>query len=86
MKENVKDILIRALKTFIQAVVAYLTTAFGSQIAGIEAFNFDTVKNLAISLIIGALAAGFSAVWNGVIQPSLNKLKAKDGDSTIEGE
>ena len=88
MKEfsKTKDILIRALKTFWQAVVAYLATSFGSQIAGIEVFNFDALKNVAIGLLVGALAAGLSAAWNGVIQPALDKLKAKGGDSTVEGE
>ena len=73
-----KDILIRALKTFWQAVVAYLATSFGSQIAGIEVFDFDALKNVAIGLLVGALAAGLSASWNGAIQPALNRLKGGD--------
>lgn len=86
MNPKVKDVLIRALKTFWQAVVAYLATSFGTQLAGIEVFNFDALKNFAIGLIVGAVAAGLSASWNGVIQPALNKLKAKGGDDTVEGE
>ena len=88
MKEfsKAKDILIRALKTFWQAVVAYLVTSFGTQIAGIEVFSFDALKNVAIGLLVGAIAAGLSAAWNGVIQPALDKFKAEGGDSTIEGE
>ena len=86
MNEKVKDILIRAMKTFWQAVVAYLATSFGTQMAGIDVFNFDALKNVAIGLIVGAVAAGLSASWNGVIQPALDKLKAKGGDDTVEGE
>lgn len=86
MNEKVKDILIRALKTFWQAVVAYLATSFGTQIAGIDVFNFNALKNVAIGLIVGSVAAGLSAAWNGVIQPALDKLKTKGGDDTVEGE
>lgn len=86
MNPKVKDVLIRALKTFWQAVIAYFATSFGTQIAGIDVFNFDALKNCAIGLIVGAVAAGLSASWNGVIQPALNKLKAKGGDDTVEGE
>ena len=86
MKEKVKDVSIRALKTFWQAVVAYFATSFGTQMAGIEVFNLDAVKNVAIGLIIGAVAAGLSATWNGVIQPVLDKYKPKGGDDTVEGE
>ncbi len=86
MNEKVKDILIRAFKTFWQAVIAYFATSFGTQIAGIDVFNFDALKNVIIGLIVGSVAAGLSATWNGVIQPALDKLKAKGGDDTVEGE
>lgn len=48
------DIFIRAVKTFVQAALAY--SAAG--VYGIT--DGDAVK----TLIIGALAAGLSAVWN----------------------
>ena len=86
MNEKVKDILIRALKTFWQAVAAYFATSFGTQIAGIDVLDFDALKNVVIGLIVGSVAAGLSATWNGVIQPALDKLKAKGGDDTVEGE
>ena len=38
---------------------------------GIDLFEGEVVGGL----IVGALAAGVSAAWNGAIQPSLNKLK-----------
>ena len=87
MNPKVKDVLIRALKTFWQAVVAYFATSFGTQMAGIDVFNFDALKNVIIGLVVGSVAAGLSAAWNGVIQPALNKLKkTKGGDDTVEGE
>lgn len=60
-KKAIKDILIRALKTFIQAFISYLS---------IDAFfgvtDLTTFKKIALSLLVGALAAGVSAVWNSL--------------------
>lgn len=63
-----KDVAIRALKTFWQAAIAYLVASLGQ---GIDLFEIEVVSGL----LIGALAAGISASWNGAIQPVLNKLK-----------
>ena len=63
-----KDIAIRALKTFWQAGIAYLVASLGQ---GVDLFEGEVIGGL----LIGALAAGISASWNGVIQPRLNKLK-----------
>jgi uncharacterized membrane protein len=65
------DILRRALKRFIQGVVAYLVTALGTQMVGVDIFDFDVLAGL----LVGAVAAGLSASWNGVIDPALSKLK-----------
>ena len=65
------DILRRAVKRFIQGVVAYLVTALGTQMVGVDIFDFDVLAGL----LVGAVAAGLSASWNGVIDPALNKLK-----------
>lgn len=62
------DVLIRALKTFIQSSIAYLVASLGQ---GIDLFEVEVVGGL----LIGALAAGISASWNGVVQPRLDKLK-----------
>jgi hypothetical protein len=61
------DVLIRALKTFVQASIAYLVASIGA----VDVFD----KGVAEGLLIGAIAAGISASWNGVVQPRLNKLK-----------
>lgn len=63
-----KDIAIRALKTFWQSAVAYLVAALST---GVDLFEGDVIGGL----LIGALAAGISASWNGVVQPRLDKLK-----------
>lgn len=63
-----KDVAIRALKTFWQSAIAYLVAALSQ---GVDLFEGDVIGGL----LIGALAAGISASWNGVVQPRLNKLK-----------
>lgn len=64
------DVFIRALKTFVQASIAYLVASIGA----VDVFD----KGVAEGLLIGAIAAGISASWNGVVQPRLNKLKGGD--------
>ena len=63
-----KDIAIRALKTFWQAAIAYLVATLG---AGVDLFEREVIGGI----LVGALAAGLSASWNGVVQPILNKYK-----------
>lgn len=55
MKETVKDIAIRALKTFVQATLAALAVA-----------NFTDNSNYK-AVLIGAVSAGVSAAWNSVL-------------------
>lgn len=66
-----KDVSIRALKTFWQAAVAYLVMSLGQ---GVDLFEGEVIGGL----LLGALAAGISASWNGAIQPVLNRLKGGD--------
>lgn len=66
-----KDIAIRALKTFWQSAIAYLVATLST---GVDLFEGEVISGL----LIGALAAGISASWNGAVQPVLNRLK--DGD------
>lgn len=54
-----KDIAIRALKTFWQSAIAYLVAALST---GVDLFEGEVISGL----IIGALAAGLSASWNGI--------------------
>ena len=66
-----KDVAIRALKTFWQSAIAYLVAALST---GVDLFEGEVISGL----LIGALAAGISASWNGAVQPVLNKLKGGD--------
>ena len=68
-----KDVAVRALKTFWQSAVAYLVAALSTQ--GVEVLEREGVLG---GLLIGALAAGISASWNGVVRPRLDKLKGGD--------
>jgi hypothetical protein len=70
-----KDVATRSLKTFWQSSIAYLIASLSTQMAGVDVFDPQAMKNVLGGLLIGALAAGLSASWNGVVQPILNKYK-----------
>ena len=61
---NYKDILIRALKTFIQAFIPVVAAAF----AAADITDFSNLKTVGYSALISGAAAGISAVWNFIIQ------------------
>lgn len=56
-----KDVAIRAGKTFWQAAVAYLVATLTQ---GVEVFDEGVIGGL----VIGAVAAGLSAAWNCVVK------------------
>lgn len=70
-----KDVAVRAMKTFWQSAIAYLIATFSTQMSGVDVFDIHDVQSLFGGLLIGALAAGLSASWNGVVQPILDKSK-----------
>lgn len=70
-----KDVAVRALKTFWQSGIAYLVATFSTQMAGVDVFDIEALTGVVGGLLIGALAAGISASWNGAIQPILDKHK-----------
>lgn len=73
MNEKMKDVLIRALKTFWQAALASIVAAIGSGAIGLEIFQDNTWVKVLVSIIIGAVASGLSAIYNGLIKPWLDK-------------
>ena len=64
-KAKIKDITIRAFKTFWQAAIGYALTAITT--AGITDIN--AAKAIIGGVMVSAIAAGASAAWNGVISP-----------------
>ena len=68
-----KDVAIRAWKTFWQSCIAYLVATFSTQMAGVDVLDIDALKGVLGGLLIGALSAGISASWNGVVQPMLGR-------------
>lgn len=82
MKEKFKDIAIRAMKTFWQAALATLLVAI-PEIAELIPNGADVFVPVLVSAGVGALAAGLSAVWNGVFAPIIDKYKVVH---THEGE
>lgn len=73
-----KDVAIRAMKTFWQSSIAYLVATFSTQMGSVDVFDLHDVQSVFGSLLVGALAAGISASWNGVVQPLLEKYKGGD--------
>lgn len=67
-----KDILIRAFKTFIQGFLAVLVV----ELPNIDLSNEEFVK----SIMIGAVAGGISAVMNLIIQALDSKKDVKESE------
>jgi len=77
-----KDVFIRALKTFWQASLSYviinIQTIVDAITTDLEVGGFETLKSVGITIGLGALAAGLSALYNGVIKEALSKQKQDD--------
>ncbi len=62
-KTIIKDIVIRALKTFVQA---FLSAVSVDALLGVT--DFDAFKRIGISMLVAGTAAGISAVWNTMLE------------------
>lgn len=62
-KKIIFDILERAIKTFLQAFMSAISV---DVLLGVT--DFDAFRKVGISMLVAALAAGISAVWNGVVK------------------
>jgi hypothetical protein len=68
-KEKIKDILMRAGKTFAQAFIG----SFSIDIF-IGVTDSNALKKLALAALVGAVAAGVSAVWNTLVDWAIRKI------------
>ena len=75
-EENMKDWVIRALKTFVQATLAYFVANIALISQHVVDWDFANWKGWALPLITGAISAGISAVWN-VILEQIDKKKTE---------
>lgn len=71
-----KDWIIRALKTFVQATVAYFVANIALITQHVVEWDFSDWKGWLMPIIVGAGSAGISAVWN-VILESIEKKKTE---------
>lgn len=62
-KKIIFDIIERAVKTFMQA---FLSSISVDVLLGVT--DFDTFRKVGVSMLVAALAAGISAVWNGTVK------------------
>lgn len=77
MSEKIKDVAIRAFKTFWQTALASLIFSMPQIIDNLGA-GWEVLKPVLLSAGIGALAAGLSAAYNGALKPLAEKLKANN--------
>ena len=71
-----KDWIIRALKTFVQATVAYFVANIALISQHVVDWDFSNWKGWALPLITGAISAGISAVWNLILE-GIDKKKTE---------
>lgn len=67
-----KDVLVRAIKTFVETAVAAIVAG----VSGVDVFA--TEEGFWIGLALSAGAAGVSAVWNGVVEPMIKLPEKKE--------
>lgn len=70
-----KEIISRAVKTFVETAFGYFAVNLGAVVLDLD--EPALAANAILCVIISAVAAGASAVWNGVIEPLLGNVKGK---------
>lgn len=66
-----KDWMIRAIKTFVQAAGSFIVadiTILSDAMTDMSAF-----KQTIVTVLVGAVAAGISAVWNIILEQTQSK-------------
>ena len=69
-----KDWVIRAIKTFVQATVAYFVANIAMIANHVVNWDFTDWKGWLLPILTGCVSAGIAAVWN-IILEALNKTK-----------
>lgn len=72
MSTKTKNIMERAVKTFVEVAVTTLIAA----LSGVDIMVDGKNKTFWIATTLSVASAAFSAVWNGVLQPWLKGEEA----------
>lgn len=80
MKATTKEMLRRALRTFLQAAISYISVNFVYTVSGAEN-DLNLIKDGLLCLQISATAAGLAAVMN-----LPKSQKAPETEEPVEGE
>jgi len=75
-----KDWMVRALKTFVQAFFGVLIPEFVVIIRDGSMMGWSKMWTLLVPVLCAALAAGISAAWN-IISEVLKKQEEEDAES-----
>lgn len=69
-EQQFQAIIVRALKTFIQAFVAVFALGLTSVVSNVlQTGNFSGAKSALLALVTASVAAGISALTNAFIKP-----------------
>lgn len=71
-----RDWIVRALKTFVQATVAYFVANIALITQHVVEWNFTDWKGWLLPILTGAISAGIAAVWN-IILENIEKKKTE---------
>lgn len=82
MKINWKDVLVRAVKTFVQTAGSYAIAA----LSGVDFFEGDKGETFWVGVAVSAGAAGISAVWNTVLSPIFKEKTIAQAECDEERE
>lgn len=66
MSEKTKDVLERVIKTFVEGFFGVAIPQAIIILSNVTDYDFSNFKAWGIPLVCGAVAAGISAVWNGL--------------------
>lgn len=72
---KIKDVGMRALKTFVQAFFGVLIPEVCVILSKVTEYDWNQWYVWALPIVCGALAAGISAAWNGIINASNKEVK-----------
>lgn len=75
-----KDWMVRALKTFVQAFFGVLIPEFVVMLRDGSVMGWNKFWTLMVPVLCAALAAGISAAWN-IIAEALKKQEEEDAES-----